>query len=93
LFLLHLSLILLFPLDRRLVIAVLLDLRIDLLNLIVDVVLLHSDVRDLLVHKTDLPADLGVLLLNMTLNLQIFISLGVVSQQLIILLDFFLKLG
>jgi hypothetical protein len=57
-----------------------LHLRIHLLNLIVDVVLLHGNVGDLLVHKADLSADLCILLLNMALNLQVLISLGVISQ-------------
>ena len=47
-------------------------------------------IAQLLVNQTDLSANLCVLLLNLALDLQVFISLCILDLQLFILLDFFL---
>jgi hypothetical protein len=47
-------------------------------------------IAQLLVDQTDLPTNLCVLLLNLALDLQVFISLCILDLQLFVLLNFFL---
>jgi hypothetical protein len=58
-------------------------------DLILQVHLLLSQVVDLLLNKTHLSSYLGIFLFNFTSDLNIFVSLGILFQEIFILIPFF----
>ena len=71
----------------------LIELTLNLLNRCIDIGSLLVSVADLLVHEANLPANLSIVLLNLTLDFEVLVSLGILDLQLVILLYLTFNLG